>query len=58
MSPILLNFWEGFVKLTPSSDTWVNTVRLESNVFETEGNFEDVTRTAERRLEVLIHKQD
>ena len=35
--------------MTPSSDTWVNTVRLEDNVFETEGNFEDVTRTAERR---------
>jgi len=49
VTPFLLNFWEGFVKLTPSTDTWVNTVRLESNVFETEGNFEDVTRTAERR---------
>ena len=49
VTPFLLNFWEGFVKLTPSSDTWVNTVRLEANVFETEGNFEDVTRTAERR---------
>ena len=35
--------------MTPSSDTWVNTVRLEENVFETEGNFEDVIRTAERR---------
>ena len=35
--------------MTPSSDTWVNTVRLEDNVFETEGNFEEVTRTAERR---------
>ncbi len=50
VTPFLLNFWEGFVKLTPSSDTWVNTVRLEANVFETEGNFEDVTRTAERRF--------
>ena len=49
VTPFLLNFWEGFVKLTPSSDTWVNTVRLEDNVFETEGNFEEVTRTAERR---------
>ena len=50
VTPFLLNFWQGFVKLTPSSDTWVNTVRLEDNVFETEGNFEDVTRTAERRF--------
>ena len=36
--------------MTPSSDTWVDTVRLEANVFETEGNFEEVTRTAERRF--------
>ena len=50
VTPFLLNFWEGFVKLTPSSDTWVDTVRLEANVFETEGNFEEVTRTAERRF--------
>ena len=50
VTPFLLNFWQGFVKLTPDTDTWVNTVRLEDNVFETEGNFESVTRTAERRF--------
>ena len=46
----MLNFWQANLSLTPASDTWVNTVRLEPNVFETEGNFEEVTRTAERRF--------
>jgi hypothetical protein len=50
VTPFLLNFWQANLSLTPSSDTWVNTVRLEPNVFETEGNFEEVTRTAERRF--------
>ena len=50
VTPFLLNFWQASLSLTPASDTWVNTVRLEPNVFETEGNFEEVTRTAERRF--------
>ena len=35
--------------MTPSSDTWVNTVRLDANVLKLRGNFEEVTRQAERR---------
>jgi len=50
VTPFLLNFWEGIVKLSPGSDTWVNTVKVEPNVFSIEGNFEDTIRTAERKF--------
>jgi len=50
VTPFLLNFWQGIVKLSPDSDTWVNTVKMEPNVFSIEGNFEDTIRTAERRF--------
>ena len=46
----MINFWKGIVKLSPDNDTWVNTVKVEPNVFQIEGNFSDVTRTAERRF--------
>jgi len=50
VTPFLLNFWQGTVKLSPSSDTWVNTVRIEPNVFEVEGNFNETVRQAERKF--------
>jgi len=50
VTPFLLNFWQGTVKLSPSSDTWINTVRMEPNVFETEGNFTETVTAAERKF--------
>ena len=50
VTPFLLNFWQGTVKLSPSSDTWINTVRMEPNVFEVEGNFTETIKTAERKF--------
>ena len=50
VTPFMLNFWKGIVKLSPDNDTWVNTVKVEPNVFQIEGNFAEVTRTAERRF--------
>ena len=50
VTPFMINFWKGTVKLSPDNDTWVNTVKVEPNVFEIEGNFAEVTRTAERRF--------
>ena len=46
----MLNFWTGTVKLSPSSDTWVNTVRMEPNVFQVEGNFTETIATAEKKF--------
>ena len=50
VTPFMLNFWKGIVKLSPDNDTWVNTVKVEPNVFQIEGNFAEVTRVAERRF--------
>ena len=50
VTPFLLNFWQGTVKLSPSSDTWVNTVRMEPNVFEVEGNFTETIASAEKKF--------
>jgi hypothetical protein len=37
VTPFLISFWQGSVELTPASDTWVDTVRLEAKIIETEG---------------------
>ena len=49
VTPFLLNFWEGTVELTPATDVWVDTARLEARIIETEGNYaqtvNDLART-------------
>ena len=52
VTPFLLNFWEGTLELTPSSDNWVDTVRLESKIIETEGNYAQILSDATRTLNV------
>jgi hypothetical protein len=37
--PYILTFWEGDIKLNPSSDIWLDTVRLEASKIEVEGNY-------------------
>jgi hypothetical protein len=37
VTPFLPNFWLGSMELTPASDTWLDTVRLESRVVDVEG---------------------
>ena len=38
--------------LTPESDSWVDPVRLEANVVQTEGNFAETLERATRTLNV------
>lgn len=49
VTPFLISFWQGTLELTPSSDTWVDTTRLEAKIIETEGNYaqtiNDLART-------------
>ena len=40
VTPFLVSFWQGSVELTPASDTWVDTVRVEAKIINTEGNSE------------------
>jgi len=41
VTPYLVAFWIGTLKLDPSSDTWVDTVRLDAKVTVVEGNYTD-----------------
>ena len=39
VTPFLISFWQGTMELTPASDTWVDTARLDAKIIETEGNY-------------------
>ena len=49
VTPFLISFWQGTLELIPSSDTWVDTTRLQAKIIETEGNYaqtiNDLART-------------
>jgi len=52
VTPFLISFWQGTLELTPTSDTWVDTVRLEAKVIEIEGDYERTMEEAARTLNV------
>ena len=52
VTPFLVSFWQGSVELTPASDTWVDTVRLEAKITNTEGNYTETLALASRTLSV------
>jgi hypothetical protein len=39
VTPFLISFWGGSLELTPESDTWMDTSRLEARIINVEGNF-------------------
>ena len=39
VTPFLISFWNGTLELTPSTDNWVDTARIEAKIIETEGNY-------------------
>ena len=52
VTPFLVSFWQGTVELTPSSDTWVDTTRVEAKIINTQGNYAETLATANRTLNV------
>jgi hypothetical protein len=52
VTPFLISFWQGTLELTPASDTWVDTVRLESKIINAEGNYAQTLADAARTLNV------
>jgi hypothetical protein len=52
VTPFLISFWQGTLELTPASDTWVDTVRLEAKIINAEGNYAESLATAARTLNV------
>ena len=39
VTPFLISFWQGSMELSPVSDTWIDTVRIEPKVIDIEGNY-------------------
>ena len=52
VTPFLVSFWQGSMELTPATDTWVDTVRLEAKILNTEGNYAETLELASRTLNV------
>jgi len=52
VTPFVITFWLGSIELTPSSDTWISTKRLEAKVINAEGNFATTMATATKTLNV------
>lgn len=46
ITPFVISFWQGIMELTPSSDTWIDTVKLEAKVTKVEGNYSNVLALA------------
>ena len=46
VTPFLVSFWQSTIKLTPSSDTWTDTARLEAKIIQQEGSFAGVMAQA------------
>ena len=52
VTPFLISFWQGSLELSPASDTWVDTVRLEAKIIQAEGNYAETLSNAVRTLNV------
>jgi hypothetical protein len=44
VTPFLVSFWQGTLELTPATDTWIDTTRLEAKIIEAEGNYKETMR--------------
>jgi hypothetical protein len=52
VTPFLISFWQGTLELTPASDTWVDQVRMEAKVINTQGNYAEQLALAARTMGV------
>ena len=50
VTPFIVSLWKGDIELTPASDTWVDTVRLDAQVVQVEGNYMQTVADAEREF--------
>tara|TARA_X000000368_G_scaffold404708_1_gene381077 strand:- start:6460 stop:14163 length:7704 start_codon:yes stop_codon:yes gene_type:complete len=39
VTPFLVSFWQAAVKISPNSDTWTDTARIEAKIVKAEGDF-------------------
>jgi len=50
ITPFLVSFWQATLELTPASDTWVDTARIEAKIINTEGNYTETIANAQRTI--------
>ena len=48
VTPFILNFWDGILDLTPASDNWIDTTRLEAKIIDVEGNYTETLNNLAR----------
>ena len=44
VTPFLVSFWQGSLTLTPATDTWIDTTRLEAKIIKAEGDYKETMR--------------
>ena len=44
VTPFLVSFWQGALELTPATDTWIDTARLEAKIIKAEGDYKETMR--------------
>jgi len=42
VTPFLISFWQGTMEISPASDTWVDTARLQPKIINVEGDYTSV----------------
>ena len=52
VTPFLISFWNGTMELTPATDNWVDTTRLEAKIIQQEGNYTETFNTMVENGEV------
>jgi len=52
VTPFVISFWQGTTELTPASDTWVDTVRLDAKTINVEGNYAQTMALAAEQFNV------
>jgi hypothetical protein len=52
VTPFIISFWQGTVELTPATDTWVDTVRLDAKIINVEGNYAQTMALAQQQFNV------
>jgi hypothetical protein len=52
VTPFLISFWQGTLELTPTTDTWVDTVRFDAKIINIEGNYVETLANAVKTLKV------
>lgn len=52
VTPFVISFWQGTIELTPATDTWVDTVRLDAKIINVEGNYAQTMALAQQQFNV------